>query len=263
MELSGAHVVITGGSRGIGLAIARAMVAQGARLTLVGRDRARLEEACREVSGLAVAADLADEQQLARVLPAAQAAHGPVDVLVNNAGVNVASPLGRCSAQDLRTMMLTNLYAPLELTRSLLGPMLARRRGVIVNISSLAGDWAMRSAVGYGSTKAGLTLATRTLQRELKGTGVVALLVVLGLVDTDMTAGAAESDPFARAGMERFAKQLAPLPPELVARRVVDALAQDRRRDLVLPATAAPLHKLGKINTRVADLLFARLPPSY
>jgi NAD(P)-dependent dehydrogenase (short-subunit alcohol dehydrogenase family) len=263
MRLRGAHVLLTGGTRGIGRALAGELAAREARLSLVARNAELLADVCEQTGAAPVPADLSDPKALAAVTASAERAHGGVDILINNAAISIAGPLGTLTADDLRMVLGTNLLAPLELTRQVLDGMRARQRGRIVNISSLAGDIAMRNALPYGASKAGLTLATSTLQRELRGTGVHAQLVVLGLVDTDFIAQAAERDPFARASTDRFAKRMPPLPPSEAARRIVHTIEHDRRRNLIVPALSAPLHAIGTVGTRVGDLLFAGLPASY
>jgi short-subunit dehydrogenase len=263
MRVDGAHVVITGVTRGLGRRIAEAMARRGARLTLVARRADALDEVAAEFDAHPIHADLSDPAATGGAIPAAEAERGPVDVLVNNAAVNPVGPLGRCSQEALLAAVLTNLHAPLELTRAALPGMLARRQGAIVNISSLAGHLAMRNAMPYGTTKAGLMLATRSLKRELRGTGVRAHLVVLGIVDTEMVPRAAEEDALTRASTDRFADRIKPLDQRDVAERVVDAVATDRRHDLVLPPAAAALHGFTNVPSLAADVLWKGLPPSY
>jgi short-subunit dehydrogenase len=263
MRLEGAHVLITGANRGIGRRIAEVMGSRGARLSLVARNAEALDAVAGELDANAIHADLSDPSATAGVVPAAEEEGGPIDVLVNNAALNPVGPLGRVAQEALLATVLTNLHAPLELTRAALPGMLERRRGAIVNISSMAGAMAMRNAMPYGTTKAGVMLATRTLKRELRGTGVNAHLVVLGIVNTEMVPRAAEEDPLTRATTDRFADRITPLDAHDVAERVVEAVATDRRRDLVMPPVAAGMLGLTNVPTRAADLLWAGLPPSY
>jgi short-subunit dehydrogenase len=254
MRLAGTHALVTGGSRGIGREIAAALKARGARVTIVARDQATLEQAGRELGAAAtVAADLSDLSQVSAVIARAEAAAGPADVLVNNAGLQCTTPLAQTDGETLRIQMVTNLLAPLELARVAVRGMVQRDRGAIVNISSVAGDAAMAKQVGYCSSKSGLTAATRCLQRELRGSGVSAMLVALGLVaGTDMTVEL-RADPVADAMLDRFG-MLPPVNASEVGRRVAAGI-ESGRRTLVLPALSAPMHYLTLVPTRVIDAL--------
>jgi NAD(P)-dependent dehydrogenase (short-subunit alcohol dehydrogenase family) len=253
VRLEGTHALVTGGSRGIGRDIAAALAARGARVTIVARDPAALERAGRELGAGTVVADLSDLEQVGSVFLRAEADQGPVGVLVNNAGVQCTTPLAETESEVLRAQMVTNLLTPLELSRVAVRDMLARGVGAVVNISSVAGDAAMGKQVGYCSSKAGLTAATRCLQRELRGTGVHAMLVALGLVTgTDMEKDL-RSDPVAEAMLGRFG-MLPELTPAEVGRRVADGI-ESGRSTLVLPAIAAPMHYLNQIPTRLVDAL--------
>ena len=263
MRLDGAHVLVTGATRGIGRCIAVVMARRGARLSLVARNAEALGQVAAELDASPIHAGLSDPGATGRVVQAAEEAEGPIDVLINNAALNPVGPLARIPQDALLATVHTNLHAPLELSRASLPGMIERRRGAIANIASMAGAMAMRNAMPYGTTKAGLMLATRSLKRELRGTGVHAHLVVLGIVNTEMVPRAAEQDELTRATTDRFADRITPLDARDVAERVVEAVATDRRRDLVLPAVAAGMLGLTNVPTRAADLLWMGLPPSY
>jgi uncharacterized protein len=259
VKLAGTHAVVTGGSRGIGREIALALASRGVRITLVARNPDALDRAGHELHAATVEADLSDLEQVRTVIPRAEAERGPVDVLVNNAGLQCTTPLADTDAEALRTQMVTNLLAPLELARIAVRGMRERDSGTVVNISSVAGDAAMAKQVGYCSSKSGLTSATRCLQRELRGTGVRAVLVALGLVSgTDMTTDLRE-DPVADAMLGRFG-MLPELTSTEVGRRVAGAIEADRGT-LVLPALAAPMHYLNLIPTLLVDALLAGTRP--
>jgi short-subunit dehydrogenase len=263
MRLDGAHVLVTGATRGIGRCVAEVMAGRGARLSLVARNADALDQTAAELDANPIHADLSDPDATGRVVPAAEEAAGPIDVLINNAALNPVGPLARIPKEALLATVHTNLHAPLELTRAALPSMLERRSGAIANITSMAGAMAMRNAMPYGTTKAGLMLGTRSLKRELRGTGVHVHLVVLGIVNTEMVPRAAEEDELTRATTDRFADRITPLDRWNVAERIVDAVADDRRRDLILPAAAAGMLGLTNVPTRAADLLWMGLPPSY
>lgn len=252
--LEGAHVLITGASRGLGLELARAGARRGARLTITARNHALLGRVATDLGAKAIAGDLSDATQLEELVSQAEDHHGPVDVLINNAGLNSPTALGEQGGASLRTQLSTNLLAPLELTRQALPGMRARNRGAIVNISSVAGDVAIRQQVPYCASKAGLSHATRALQRELRRTSVSAHLVVLGLVATDMI-DELSRDPVAARIAKRF-DLLPELSPSLVSERILTAV-ETGRGSLVLPGMAAPMHHLRLLPTYMTDGLLA------
>jgi short-subunit dehydrogenase len=261
MRLGDAHVVVTGATRGIGRQLATELAGRCARLTVVGRDRQRLGELAGALGAQAVTADLTDETQVLEVVPKAEAANGEVDVLVNNAGLLVPGSVAMASSADLRRVVLTNLLAPLELSRGVLPGMLERGRGKIVNMSSLAGEMALRNMLPYGATKSALSLATRGLQRELRGTGVGALLVILGSVATEMTVRDSNRDPVTAATNRRFSR-LAPLPITKVTPKIIEAIERDRRV-LVMPAYGALMPPLRMLPTRMADAVLIGVQRSH
>jgi short-subunit dehydrogenase len=254
MEIHGQHAVVTGATRGIGLAVAAELARRGARLTVVARSAAPVAAVAEELGGYGFTADLADVAQIDELVAKATDRQGPVGILINNAGLNAPTPFSQTSAGGLRAQLTTNLIAPLQLMRAVLPAMLERDAGSVANIGSIAGDLAIPNQVAYCATKAGLASATRVVQRELRRTNVQALLVVLGLVATDMIDELAK-DPVGSAMAKRFAL-LPELRVDAVARQIVDAV-ESGRRSLVLPRIAAPMHHLRLIPARVVDGLLA------
>lgn len=182
------HVVITGASSGIGEAIAREWAKAGAKITLVARRKELLDKLAAEIGGgaLVVAHDLADSARATEWIAAAEATHGPIDVLVNNAGMeNVGSTAASDTVTALKLLHL-NLLTPLLLTRTLLPQMILRRTGTIVQVASVAGLVAPPGQAWYGASKAGLAQFTETLRSELGGTGVHVCVVYPGPVKTPM-----------------------------------------------------------------------------
>ena len=188
MELAGKRVVITGASKGIGEGIANAFAAAGARVALVARSEAPLRALADRLGGTAHPADLTDPGARAGLVAAIEADGGPVDVLVNNAGVEVASPIDRQSAEDVSDVFQLNLVAPVELIRQVVPGMIARGSGHVVNVSSQAGAVAFPGLSTYSASKAGLSTFTRGLDLDLHGTGVGTTIVEIGTVRTDMLA---------------------------------------------------------------------------
>jgi short-subunit dehydrogenase len=260
-DLRGAHVVITGATRGIGRALADEMAARGARLSLVGRDGTALAEVARATDGAPVLADLTDLEQVATVLTRAREVNGPVNVLVNNAAVNLPGPLAHCDRRQLQDRLITNFVTPMELTRDALQDMLPARRGAVVTVSSLIGEMAVRNVIPYGASKAGINMATRALRRELAGTGVVAQLALLGAVHTRMYDEDTFLDPVAGQSAARLGK-LSPMTPEQAAHALAEFVTRGGEV-LVLPRFARPLPGLRFLPTRFADLLLAGIPRSH
>jgi 3-oxoacyl-[acyl-carrier protein] reductase len=254
MEIQGQHAVVTGATRGIGRAVATELARRGARLTIVARSAAPVAAVAEELGGHGFTADLADVAQIDEVVAKATKRQGPIGILINNAGLNAPTGLSQTNGEGLRAQLTTNLIAPLELMRAVLPAMLERNAGCVANIGSIAGDLAIPHQAAYCASKAGLASATRVVQRELRRTKVEALLVVLGLVATDMI-GELAKDPVGAAMAKRFAL-LPELQVDAVARQIVDAV-ESGRRSLVLPKLAAPMHHVRLIPARVIDGLLA------
>jgi short-subunit dehydrogenase len=188
------HIVVTGASSGIGQALARELATlSGARLTLVSRRADRLAEVARELSCPAhfIARDLSSTGGVEDFLDAAEAVHGPVDVLVNNAGSQVLADTSRVDVDEGEASLRLNLMTPLRLTRRVLPGMLARRSGAIVDITSLAALAPTPRMTYYNASKAGLAAASEALRGELRGTGVRVLTVYPGIIDETQLAQAA------------------------------------------------------------------------
>lgn len=187
MELNGARVVITGASRGIGAACARELSSRGADVALVSRDRSALQSVADELTGQkqVLAGDLLDdsfrEELVATILEI-----GPIDVLVNNAGIEISGSLVDQSASEISAVLRLNLEVPALLCRAVLPHMIGRGSGHIVNVSSLAMAVNAPGFATYGASKAGLSSFTESLRLELPGTGVHLTSVEIGETDTDM-----------------------------------------------------------------------------
>jgi uncharacterized protein len=241
MRVSGSHVLLTGATGDIGRRLAVHLSDAGARVTLVARHRDALEALAAQVDGTVLPADLTDRDDRRHLVQRAEAAGGPVDVLVNNAGTERAGHLATLSADDLEHLVTLNLLAPAELCRQALPGMLRRGRGHLVNVSSLAGVGTFPGLAAYGATKAGLTHLTSGLRADLRGGPVGALAVEIGPVRSDMMGRIAGHAPAAAAFRRLLrARVLRMLDPDLVARAVVAAIAEDRPT-LRMPRRAAPL----------------------
>ena len=182
--LAGKHAVVTGASRGIGLAIARSLLAQGARVTLMARDAAGLDAAAREL-GAGVAWQTVDVTDPASVAQAFALA-GTVDILVNNAGQAASSPFMRTDAATWQRMLDANLSGAYHCIQAALPPMLEAGWGRIVNVASTAGLTGYRYVAAYCAAKHGLVGLTRALALELARKGVTVNAVCPGYTETDI-----------------------------------------------------------------------------
>jgi short-subunit dehydrogenase len=256
VELSGAHIVLTGASRGIGSSLARVLSARGARLTLLARSELPLKALADEVGGHAVPVDLSCPDQLDGIIERIEDAVGPIDALVNNAAYAQSGEFVARTAVEARTHILCNLLAPMELYRQVLPRMIDRGRGNLMSVSSVAGELSTRNTACYSASKAGLNQLTLNLRRELRRTPIVVSLAVLSAVATDMlTEG--RRDPVL-AAVERRLKLMGALDPDSVAVALADGLRRDRET-LVMPKAVAPMYHLRQVPNRFADLLMSRI----
>ena len=177
--------LVTGGSSGIGLAIARMLRAEGYDLTLAARKLERLEAAATDLDAKAVAADVQDEGDCARLVAEHVEAHGGLDVLVNSAGVGIAGRIGDAPTKHFDLQQAVNLRGAFLVTREAL-PALRETRGYVINLASIAGTIPAPGLALYGAAKAALISLTRSLDREEADSGVRVTALCPGFVDTPM-----------------------------------------------------------------------------
>ena len=178
--------LVTGGSSGIGLAIARMLREEGYALTLAARKPERLESAAVELGATAVAADVQHEEECARLVAAHLETHGGLDVLVNSAGVGFARRIADTSTKHFDLQQAVNLRGAFLLTREAL-PSLRESRGYVVNLASIAGTTPSPPLAIYGAAKAALISLTHSLAREEADAGVRATAICPAFVETPMT----------------------------------------------------------------------------
>ena len=220
--------LVTGGSSGIGLAIARALRADGYALTLAARRREPLEAAAGELAALAVSANLAEPEECIRVVGEHAERHGGMNVLVNSAGIGIG---GRFADQDAKRIALqldVNLLGTLAVTRESL-PVLRASRGHVVTLASIAGTIPTPGLAVYGATKAALIAFTDSLNREEAEHGVRATAISPGFVATRMTdwtgiPGDEQIQPEDIATLVRAVLALSPIArvPNIVVERLGD-----------------------------------------
>jgi 3-oxoacyl-[acyl-carrier protein] reductase len=190
IDLTGKTAFVTGSTRGIGLAIARALHAAGARVAVVGRDQARAAAVAAELGerAVGVACDVAQADQVDAAIAAAEQALGPIDVLVNNAGLTRDNILLRLTDADWNAVLDANLKGAFHTTRAVIKGMMKRRAGRIVNITSIVGLTGNKGQANYAASKAGLIGFTKSVAKEYASRGVLANCVAPGFIQTDMTA---------------------------------------------------------------------------
>ena len=190
---AGAHALITGAGSGIGSAIAMALAASGAKVSLLGRNPTALQAVCSAIgSGLAVVADVTAEDEVARAIDQATLANGPLDILVNNAGTVTSAPFVKTTSKAWNDALAVNLTGAFYGCRHVLEAMMARRNGRIINIASTAGLKGYPYVAAYCAAKHGLVGLTRALALEAAGHGVTVNAVCPGYTDTPLVARSAE-----------------------------------------------------------------------
>lgn len=246
-ELLGSHVVVTGASRGLGRVIADALAAEGASITLAARSADDLDATRAHVERhggrvLAVRTDVADADDRARLVASARAELGPIDALVNNAGIESTGWFTDLDPAEMEHQIAVNLTAPLLLTRLVLPDMIARRRGHIVNMGSIAGKAGGPFGAVYSATKGGLVHASESLRAELVGTGVSVSTVCPGFVEKVGMYARHEREAGVHAS-----RWIGTTTPEKVADAVVRALRKDAPELIVSPGPFRVMMAAGQL----------------
>jgi short-subunit dehydrogenase len=190
------HVLVTGASSGIGEGIARVFAKAGYDVTLVARRKAELERIAGELEGVkrhVIAADVMELDKLAGVIAEAEDALGPIDVLVNNAGLQIVAPTPSVDPEAGERLFTVNVLAPFRLTHAMLARMIPRKSGTIVDVSSMSAIAPTPGMFHYSASKAALAAASESLRAEVKPHGIHVVTVYPGPVATDMAAKAVAS----------------------------------------------------------------------
>lgn len=249
-QLTGRTVLLTGASRGIGAVLALRLAQERSHLVLAARDAQKLDAVALRCTALGarvrvVAADVSRAEDRRRLVETA----GDVDILINNAGVEATLALADQRREDVEAQILTNLLAPIELTRLVLPGMLARHSGVVVNVSSMSGKSPTPYNAVYSATKFGLNGFTASLRFELEGTGVHAGNVCPSFVG--------ETGMFADTGL-RAPALLREVRPDRVVDAVLTVIA-GAREVLVTPGPIRPLLVLREIFPNLEGPILKRM----
>lgn len=189
--------LITGGGTGLGLAISRCLVAAGARVVITGRREGVLEQAAAALGPAAdyVVHDVTQADQAAPLVATIEQRHGPLTVLVNNAGINLKKPAVETSEEEFLAILQTNVLGAHSLVRAAAPGMAARGHGSILFIASMASLFGIPGVVAYSAAKSGLLGMVRTLATELSPSGVRVNAIAPGWIETEMSRRAMQGDP--------------------------------------------------------------------
>jgi short-subunit dehydrogenase len=256
-DLRDASALLTGAAGGLGGHIARALATRGVRIAASGRRIEPLERLCRDLRrdgavAEPVIADLSDREQTAGLVQRAEALIGPLDLLINNAALEPPGAYTAFTQSELLEVAEVNLLAPMVLTRAALPGMLARGRGHVVMIASLAGRGGNAFNVPYATTKAGLLGCARSLRAELEGTPVSASVICPGFIAKDGMYADIQRDFGVNAPVA-----LRAVDPNRVAEAVVQAITGDRPDVLITGWPMRPLLVIQEFAPRLAERLVA------
>lgn len=200
-DLTGRLALVTGGGGGIGLAMARGLAQNGAKVVLVGRNADKLDAAVASIaqtggSAFAAACDLVDVVALEALVSTTRDQHGDIDILINNAGIQHRQPVLDIADGDWARVLETNLTIPFRLARSVGRSMVARGRGKIINTLSVLSDLGRPSVVPYATAKGGLKMLTKGLAVELAPAGLQVNGIAPGYILTEMNTALSEDREF-------------------------------------------------------------------
>lgn len=195
MKLRNRTAIVTGGGRGIGEAICRAFAAEGAHIAVVDLDEGNAKDVAGSLpSAMAIRADIANQEDITQIVETTNERFGAIDILVNNAGIALFRSVEDCSVEEWDTVLDIQLKGPFLLSKAAMPYMKERKRGVIINMASIAGKTGgIVAGAPYSVSKAGIECLTKCLARELAEYGVRANAIAPGIIDTQLTANHPQS----------------------------------------------------------------------
>ncbi|GAA4304731.1 glucose 1-dehydrogenase [Compostibacter hankyongensis] len=207
-DLSGKTALVTGGGSGLGFAISKILIQSGARVIIIGRQEAKLAEACEKLGSQCSykVFDLSAVEKIKWFVETLEAENGPLDVLVNNAGIHLKKDTLSVSDEEYQRVIRINQQAVFALTREVSVKMVERQAGCVIMISSMASQYGLPKVIAYTAAKSAVEGMTRALAVELSPLGVRVNCVAPGFIATDMSAGALNNDK------ERMARVLTRTP---------------------------------------------------
>jgi len=202
IDLAGKNALVTGSTRGIGHAIAQTLTAAGARVAIVGRDKAKAGDVAAQIGNAAqgFGCDVGEVAAVTQLVSDVEAAFGSIDILVNNAGLTRDNLLVRIKDEDWDAVLNANLRGAFAAMRAAARGMMKRRWGRIINIASVVGLTGNKGQANYAASKAGLIGMSKAVAKELASRNVLVNVVAPGFIDTDMTAALT---PEARQALSR------------------------------------------------------------
>jgi short-subunit dehydrogenase len=255
--IKGKTVLLTGASRGLGVYIARNLAKEKATVICVSRSQSGIDKTCAEINalggkGISITFDIRNMSDLTNLVQQVHETVGPVDILINNAGIEIHRTFADYSLEEIQSVLVTNLLSAIELTRLLLPSMLERRGGHIVNIASLAGKKGVAYSSIYSASKAGLIMWTDAIRQELAGTGIQVSAICPGYVcDAGMTVDSHVPIP----------KLAGTSTPIKVSNRIIKAIKQNQaeviiNENAVLEYFTKQMFAIGQISPHFVDTLY-------
>jgi len=262
LEIANKVVVITGGSMGIGEAIGKAFVDEGAYCVLLSRDAARAEAARTRIGKtdrtMALACDVRNREEMDRVISLTRHHFQRIDVWVNNAGHGVSDAVATMDMPAFRGMFETNFFGTVEAMQAVLPLMREQGSGTVINISSVAGHLPVPFLAGYSATKFAMNAMGKAANVEMAGTGVNVLTVCPGYVKTNFGANVVKGRDSANWVKTVKPQNQQGISAERVARAVLTGYRK-QKREVIVPWTMHPVVKIYQLFPRVVEKVMVRM----